>query len=333
MPTILMFCVVGSFAINNSAFGITVMLVFGLLGFVMEENGFPIAPTILGIVLGPMLEENFVTSMIKSGGSFAGFFERPISGTLGVITLEAETFPWLGTIIGGGFAVVLFTFTVVGLPDKAVGESRERVRGAFAGIVFIAVAEAAVISYLLPLKEIIPITTHVRDDGTTTTAVKWESLPKPVREDVTVNVVWSYVQQRESWSAGNAGWAWTMVSALSAPRVRESFQNWYRADNPQSPAQIYKDMTVEANFVRWEPICPIEKACLADGPPAYRVWFDRVETLPDGKRMPPVRYAATVAIRRNVELPQDRIWQRWTFNAPQIQVIEYAGAQREGVSR
>jgi type IV secretory pathway component VirB8 len=204
---------------------------------------------------------------------------------------------------------------------------------AFAGIVFIAVAEAAVISYLLPLKEIIPITTHVRDDGTTTTAVKWESLPKPVREDVTVNVVWSYVQQRESWSAGNAGWAWTMVSALSAPRVRESFQNWYRADNPQSPAQIYRDMTVEANFVRWEPICPIEKACIADGPPAYRVWFDRVETLPDGKRMPPVRYAATVAIKRNVELPQDRIWQRWTFNAPQIQVIEYAGAQREGVSR
>ena len=205
--------------------------------------------------------------------------------------------------------------------------------GAFAAIAFIAVAEAAVISYLLPLKEIIPITTHVRDDGTTTTAVKWESLPKPVREDVTVNVVWSYVQQRESWSAGNAGWAWTMVSALSAPRVRESFQNWYRADNPQSPAQIYKDMTVEANFVRWEPICPIEKACIADGPPAYRVWFDRVETLPDGKRMPPVRYAATVAIKRNVELPQDRIWQRWTFNAPQIQVIEYAGAQREGVSR
>ena len=204
---------------------------------------------------------------------------------------------------------------------------------AFAGIVFIAVAEAAVISYLLPLKEIIPITTHVRDDGTTTTAVKWESLSKPVREDTTVNVVWSYVQQRESWSAGNAGWAWTMVSALSAPRVRESFQNWYRADNPQSPAQIYRDMTVEANFVRWEPICPIEKACIADGPPAYRVWFDRVETLPDGKRMPPVRYAATVAIKRNVELPQDRIWQRWTFNAPQIQVIEYAGAQREGVSK
>jgi hypothetical protein len=205
--------------------------------------------------------------------------------------------------------------------------------GTIAGLVFIAAAEAGVILYMLPLKEIIPITTHVRDDGTTTTTVKWESLPKPVREDVTVNTVWQYVQQRESWSAGNAGWAWTMVSALSAPKVRESFQNWYRPENPQSPAQLYNGMTVEANFVRWEPICPIEKACIADGPPAYRVWFDRVETLADGKRLPPVRYAATVAIRRNVELPQDRIWQRWTFNAPQIQVVEYAGAQREGVSK
>jgi hypothetical protein len=202
-----------------------------------------------------------------------------------------------------------------------------------AGLVFIAGAEAGVILSLLPLKEIIPITTHVRDDGTTATVVKWESLSKPVREDVTVNTVWNYVQQRESWSAANAGWAWTVVSALSAPRVRETFQNWYRAENPQSPAQIYKDMTVEANFVRWEPICPVEKACIADGPPAYRVWFDRVETTPDGKKMPPVRYAATVGIKRNVELPQDRVWQRWTFNAPQIQVIEYPGAQREGVSK
>lgn len=202
-----------------------------------------------------------------------------------------------------------------------------------AGLVFIAAAEAGVIMYMIPLKEIIPVMTHVRDDGTTTTAVKWDSLPKPVREDVTVNTVWQYVQQRESWSAGNAGWAWTVVSALSAPKVREQFQNWYRPENPQSPAQLYKDMTVEANFVRWEPICPIEKTCIAEGPPAYRVWFDRVETMPDGKKMPPVRYAATVAIKRNVELPQERIWQRWTINAPQIQVIEYAGAQREGVSK
>jgi putative tricarboxylic transport membrane protein len=87
MPCILMFCIVGAFAINNSVFGVTVMLVFGVLGFLMEENDIPVAPCILGIVLGPMLEENFVTSMIKSEGSFVSFFERPIAGALGIATV------------------------------------------------------------------------------------------------------------------------------------------------------------------------------------------------------------------------------------------------------
>jgi TctA family transporter len=87
MPVILLFCVVGSFAINNSLFDVGVMLAFGVLAFVMEVNGFPIAPTILGLVLGGMLEQNFVTSMIKADGNVLAFFERPVSGTLGVATI------------------------------------------------------------------------------------------------------------------------------------------------------------------------------------------------------------------------------------------------------
>jgi putative tricarboxylic transport membrane protein len=87
MPLVLLFCIVGAFAVTNSPFAIGVMLVFGVVGFVMEEHGFPIAPVILGLILGPMLEQNFVTSMIKSDGSFLGFFQRPIAGALGAITL------------------------------------------------------------------------------------------------------------------------------------------------------------------------------------------------------------------------------------------------------
>jgi putative tricarboxylic transport membrane protein len=87
MPVIMLFCVVGAFAINNTAFDITVMLIAGLVAYVSEENGFPIAPAILGVVLGGMLEENFVTSMIKSDGDLLAFFERPIAATLGVLTL------------------------------------------------------------------------------------------------------------------------------------------------------------------------------------------------------------------------------------------------------
>jgi putative tricarboxylic transport membrane protein len=59
----------------------------------MEENGFPIAPTILGVVLGGMLEENFISSMIKSDGNFVAFFNRPIAGTLGVLTILVWSMP------------------------------------------------------------------------------------------------------------------------------------------------------------------------------------------------------------------------------------------------
>jgi len=95
MPCILMFCIVGAFAVENSVFGIVVMLVFGVIGYLMEENGFPVAPAILGLVLGPMLEEHFVTSMIKSDGSFLGFFERPIAAGLGIATIAVWLVPLL----------------------------------------------------------------------------------------------------------------------------------------------------------------------------------------------------------------------------------------------
>lgn len=93
MPIILMFCIVGAFAINNSIFGVTIMLVFGVLGFLMEENDIPIAPAILGLVLGPMLEQNFITSMIKADGNILAFFERPIAAGLGIFTILVWLLP------------------------------------------------------------------------------------------------------------------------------------------------------------------------------------------------------------------------------------------------
>ncbi|MGH8669420.1 MAG: tripartite tricarboxylate transporter permease [Burkholderiales bacterium] len=93
MPLILLFCVVGSFAINNSVFGVVLMLVFGVIAYVMEENGFPVAPAILGMVLGAMLEENFISSMIKAEGSLVAFFERPIAGALGALAVLVLLLP------------------------------------------------------------------------------------------------------------------------------------------------------------------------------------------------------------------------------------------------
>ncbi|SKB44919.1 TctA family transporter [Bosea thiooxidans] len=87
MPIILLFAIVGSYAINNSLFDVGVMLAFGVLAFVLEENDFPVAPVILGVVLGPLLEEYFINSMIKSDGSLIGLVNRPIAAVLAAITV------------------------------------------------------------------------------------------------------------------------------------------------------------------------------------------------------------------------------------------------------
>jgi putative tricarboxylic transport membrane protein len=93
MPVILLFCAVGAFAMNNSVFDVGVMVVFGLLAYFMEANGFPIAPTILGVVLGGMLEQNVVSSLIKAGGNPWAFVERPVAGALAVVTIAVWLWP------------------------------------------------------------------------------------------------------------------------------------------------------------------------------------------------------------------------------------------------
>jgi putative tricarboxylic transport membrane protein len=101
MPIILLFCIVGSFAINNSAFGVTVMVLAGVAAFFMERWGFPVAPTILGVVLGTMLEEHFFSSLIKADGRLLAFFERPIAGVLGVATVAIWGW-WLARAVRAG---------------------------------------------------------------------------------------------------------------------------------------------------------------------------------------------------------------------------------------
>ena len=95
MPVILLFCVVGAFAINNTAFDVGVMLIAGVIAWMLEENGFPITPLILGVVLGGMLEENFISSMIKADGNPLAFFSRPIAATLGAVTILV----WLSPLL------------------------------------------------------------------------------------------------------------------------------------------------------------------------------------------------------------------------------------------
>ena len=92
LPLILVFCMVGAFAIDGSFFDVQVMLVLGLLGFVLERYGFPLGPVVLGIILGPRLEETFVQNLTKST-SLVAFFERPIACGLGVLVIVLWALP------------------------------------------------------------------------------------------------------------------------------------------------------------------------------------------------------------------------------------------------
>ncbi len=85
-PIILIFCMVGSFAVNNDPFAIVVMLAMGVVAFFMMENDIPIAPAILGMVLGEQLEKTFLTSLIKVDGDILRMAERPIAATLAALT-------------------------------------------------------------------------------------------------------------------------------------------------------------------------------------------------------------------------------------------------------
>ena len=74
------------------------MLVLGFLAYLMKENGFPVAPTILGIVMELLVERNFVISLIKADGTTAGFVERPIAVGLALLAAVVWATPailWL----------------------------------------------------------------------------------------------------------------------------------------------------------------------------------------------------------------------------------------------
>jgi putative tricarboxylic transport membrane protein len=88
VPIILVLCTVGTFALASRLFDIWVMVFFGVLGYVLRRWGYPMAPLVLGIVLGDLLEKNFRRGLVLSDGDLLPFFTRPISAFLfGVIVL------------------------------------------------------------------------------------------------------------------------------------------------------------------------------------------------------------------------------------------------------
>jgi putative tricarboxylic transport membrane protein len=94
-PIIILFCLIGSYSINNSTTDVAIMLVFGVIGYLMKKLSLEAAPMVLAFVLGPMMETALRQALIKSRGSFSIFFTRPISATCLIIAIALMVIPLL----------------------------------------------------------------------------------------------------------------------------------------------------------------------------------------------------------------------------------------------
>jgi putative tricarboxylic transport membrane protein len=96
-PIILVFCAIGAYTVNNSAFDVIMMMVFGVLGYLLKKCGYPLAPLVLAIVLGDSAEEAFRQSLLASQGSLGVFFSTPLVGSIMTLGLLALFWPVIAT--------------------------------------------------------------------------------------------------------------------------------------------------------------------------------------------------------------------------------------------
>lgn len=95
---VIMFCFIGALAARNNVNDLWMIVTFGVLGWLFEKYGFPIAPLVLGSILGPLAESNFMTTLISYQNDWMIFFTRPVSGVILVLSIIALVFPFLRTL-------------------------------------------------------------------------------------------------------------------------------------------------------------------------------------------------------------------------------------------
>lgn len=154
------------------------------------------------------------------------------------------------------------------------------------------------IASMLPLTKLVPVYLVVRKDGTIDSSVSLSTLPPTANEAVIQAALWEYVRLREGYSYGTAQYGYDVVSGMSAPVVRQSYQTWFNYPNPASP-----QVTVGKNGNIT--IAPISVAMLsphvaqvrfsrtvqiATNQPATTTWtatleFQQVDALPGKQRL------------------------------------------------
>ena len=90
---VVMCCLLGAFAARNNITDVWLMVIFGIVGFLFERFRFPITPLVLGVILGPLAESAFMTTMISYGNDWTIFFTRPVSGPVMAVAIITLIYP------------------------------------------------------------------------------------------------------------------------------------------------------------------------------------------------------------------------------------------------
>ncbi|MGE4282474.1 MAG: tripartite tricarboxylate transporter permease [Clostridia bacterium] len=92
LSVVFIFCVVGTFALNNSMFDVLSMVIFGVVGYILQKLAFPLTPIVLGFILGPLVETNLLRGLGLSDGSFRPFITEPIAAAFIIFTVLTIAF-------------------------------------------------------------------------------------------------------------------------------------------------------------------------------------------------------------------------------------------------
>ena len=98
IPIITCVCIVGAYSTSNSMYGVVIMFVSGIVGYLLDKNGFPTAPMLLAFVLAPMLEKNMRKAFIASQGSLKIFIDSPLKLVLLAVFLVLVLTPVVKSI-------------------------------------------------------------------------------------------------------------------------------------------------------------------------------------------------------------------------------------------
>jgi putative tricarboxylic transport membrane protein len=91
---VLILCFIGALSIRNNVTDLWLMIGFGIIGYFFEKLKFPIAPLVLGVILGPLAEESFMNAMISFDNDWTVFFTRPMSGLMMLFTIIVLLLPF-----------------------------------------------------------------------------------------------------------------------------------------------------------------------------------------------------------------------------------------------